>query len=73
MATAAPAPTPTPMATAAPAPTATPTPPQSVSVGNAIDQLASPFVLPSATGPSYALETFRGDKNVVLVFYRAFW
>ena len=31
------------------------------------------FDLPSAAGPSYSLESYRGESNVVLVFYRAFW
>ena len=34
--------------------------------------LALPFTLPSAAGPYYSLESFRGDKNVVLLFYQAF-
>ena len=31
------------------------------------------FDLPSAAGPTYSLESYRGESNVVLVFYRAFW
>lgn len=31
------------------------------------------FDLPSAAGPTYSLESYRGKSNVVLVFYRAFW
>ena len=29
--------------------------------------------MPSVRGPEYSLTSFRGDKNVVLVFYRAWW
>ena len=31
------------------------------------------FTLPSATGDTFDLASFAGDKNVVLVFYRGFW
>ena len=31
------------------------------------------FELPSATGGEVALESYLGDKNVVVVFYRGFW
>ena len=31
------------------------------------------FELPSASGDTVSLESYVGDKNVVLVFYRAFW
>jgi peroxiredoxin len=31
------------------------------------------FTLPSASGDEVSLESFAGDKNVVLVFYRGFW
>ena len=31
------------------------------------------FDLPSAAGPTYSLESYHGESNVVLVFYRAFW
>ena len=31
------------------------------------------FTLPSATGDAVNLESFRGVRPVVLVFYRAFW
>ena len=31
------------------------------------------FTLPSATGDAVSLESFRGVRPVVLVFYRAFW
>ena len=31
------------------------------------------FTLPSASGDEVSLDSFAGDKNVVLVFYRGFW
>ena len=31
------------------------------------------FMLAAATGSGRSLESYRGDKNVVVVFYRAFW
>ncbi len=31
------------------------------------------FDLPSTAGPRHSLESYRGESNVVLVFYRAFW
>lgn len=34
---------------------------------------APKFTLPSAGGETFALASFAGDKNVVLVFYRGFW
>ena len=54
-------------------PTQEPTPAPQIVFGNDIDETAHPFMLPSALGQEYSLESFRGDKNVVLVFYRAFW
>ena len=35
--------------------------------------VAPQFTLPSAGGDTFALASFVGDKNVVLVFYRGFW
>ena len=64
-----PSPTPTPTVTPTPTATATPSP----SVGTDIGNLAPNFTLPSALNGNYTLEAFRGDKNVVLVFYRASW
>jgi len=40
-----------------------------VQVGDA----APDFTLTSLAGPSVTLSDFRGDKNVVLVFYRGHW
>ena len=41
--------------------------------GSDVGDLAPGFTLMSARAGDYTLESFRGDKNVVLVFYRAFW
>ena len=35
--------------------------------------IAPKFTLPSAAGDSVSLDSFAGDRNVVLVFYRGFW
>lgn len=35
--------------------------------------IAPKFTLPSASGDSVSLDSFAGDRNVVLVFYRGFW
>ncbi len=75
--TAAPPPEPTSAAqptrvppTAAPTAAAEPTETApSVDVGS----LAPEFRLAAASGPDRSLESYRGDKSVVLVFYRAFW
>lgn len=71
--TPAPTPTPTPTLTPTVAPTPTPTPTPAPPVGTAVGELAPGFTLPSAAGVDIALESFRGDKQVVLVFYRGFW
>ena len=65
----APTATPAPTATATPEPTASPTsPPQPP------ENAASLFTLPNgADGELISLESYRGEKNVVLVFYRGFW
>ena len=71
-----PASTPTPVP-----PTATPTPvpptatPTSVpeNVGTLVGDVAPDFMLAAATGPGRSLDSYRGEKNVVVVFYRAFW
>jgi len=36
-------------------------------------ELAPDFTLASLAGPNVTLSSFRGDKNVVLVFYRGHW
>ena len=62
-------PTPEPAATPTPEPTATPIPEPEPSAN-----LAPLFSLPSALdGTTISLESYRGDKNVVVVFYRGFW
>ena len=74
-------PTPTPVPaetpTAAPDPTATPEPMEttapSVTFADDAADLAPDFMLPNAHGGEVTLSDFRDDKNVVLVFYRAFW
>jgi len=43
------------------------------SLGNEVDDLAFAFTLPSATGVEVSLDSLLEKKNVVLVFYRAFW
>ena len=46
----------------------TATPPSSPAAG-----LAPPFTLPTARGGTVSLASYLGERNVVLVFYRAFW
>ena len=68
-------------ATATPADTPTETPPTPTVepedsqqlVGTEVGDTAPGFVLASAAGPEFALESLRGEKSVVVVFYRAFW
>ena len=38
-----------------------------------VGQLAPDFTLTSLAGPPVRLSSLRGDKNVVLVFYRGHW
>ena len=38
-----------------------------------VGDLAPDFTLTSLAGPPVTLSSFRGDKNVVLVFYRGHW
>ena len=68
-ATATPADTPT---ETPPTPTAEPDEPQMV-VGTEVGDTAPGFVLASAAGPEFALESLRGERSVVVVFYRSFW
>ena len=42
-------------------------------VGTDVGETAPGFVLASAAGPEFALESLRGEKSVVVIFYRAFW
>ena len=56
-------------------PTAMPeaTPEPDVLVGTDVGDVAPGFTLPSTAEIDRTLESYRGDKNVVVVFYRAFW
>ena len=38
-----------------------------------VGDMAPGFTLPSTAQVDRSLESYRGDKNVVVVFYRAFW
>ena len=71
-----PADTPAPAETTAPAPDDTPAPSEttapSVTFADDSDK-AFDFTLPNAHGGDVTLSQYRDDKNVVLVFYRAFW
>lgn len=72
--TAIPDPTATLVPTATPEPTATATPtPTPIPTGTSIGSLAPAFTLPSTAGADLSLESYRGDKNLIVVFYRAFW
>lgn len=73
-----PLPTPTLLPTSTPGTAPTPSPPTSTPVprarvGNQIGNSAPDFSLPSAQGQTHTLASYRNDKNVVLIFYRAFW
>ena len=56
-------------------PTATlPEPPvPALAVGTMEGDLAPDFQLPAASGSDRSLASYRGDKNVLVVFYRAFF
>ena len=36
-------------------------------------EVAQPFTLPSGLEGEVSLDSYAGDRNVVLVFYRGFW
>ena len=55
-------------AVASPVPTETP-----LVVGTGVGELAPAFMLPSISGSEVSLESYRDDKNLIVVFYRAFW
>ena len=38
-----------------------------------VGDLAPDFSLASLAGPTVTLSSFRGEKNVALVFYRGYW
>jgi len=42
-------------------------------LGSDVDDFAYSFTLPSVSGSPFSLDAQLGDKNVVVVFYRAFW
>ena len=54
-----------------PLPEATPEP--NIVVGTDVGDTAPGFTLASTAGVDRSLESYRGDKNLVVVFYRAFW
>ena len=60
------APSPTPASGETPDPMSGPDMQASAQVGD----MAPVFTLPSASGAEVSLESYRGDKTVVLVFYR---
>ena len=64
------APTAVPNPTAIPEPTATTAPP--ITFEDEEDK-AFAFSLPNAHGGQVSLDDYQGNKNVVVVFYRAFW
>ena len=64
------APTAVPVPTAVPEPTATTAPP--ITFEDDEDK-AFAFSLPNAHGGQVSLDDYQDNKNVVLVFYRAFW
>ncbi|MCI0439405.1 MAG: hypothetical protein L0177_09770 [Chloroflexi bacterium] len=47
--------------------------PSAADTGNDVSDIAYGFTLPNATGLEQSLASYRGTKNVVVVFYRAFW
>jgi cytochrome oxidase Cu insertion factor (SCO1/SenC/PrrC family) len=71
--TATPTRTPRPVPTAAPQSASTSTPWSSEEPGSLIPAVGDPapdFALPSVSGDEVALTDYRGQKNVVLLFYR---
>ncbi len=54
-------------------PTAEPTEPPLVNTPGPVSNIAPDFTLPSIQGSEYTLSQFRGEKPVVVVFYRAYW
>jgi hypothetical protein len=47
--------------------------PSRPTIGPEVGSIAPQFLLPNAAGGQVRLADFQGAKNVVLVFYRAFW
>ena len=58
---------------AEPTPTLQPTPEPEIQPSAEVGDMAPGFTLPSTAQVDHSLESYRGDKNVVVVFYRAFW
>ena len=56
-----------------PSPQPTASPETSITVGTDVGDSAPGFTLASTAGVDRSLESYRGDKNLVVVFYRAFW
>ncbi len=50
-----------------------PTEPTLVNTPGPVTSTARDFTLPSIQGAEYTLSQFRGEKPVVVVFYRAYW
>ncbi|MBT4126191.1 MAG: redoxin domain-containing protein [Chloroflexi bacterium] len=50
-----------------------PTEPPLINTPAPVSNLAPDFTLPSVQGDEYTLSSFRGDKPVAVVFYRAYW
>jgi len=50
-----------------------PTKPPLVNTPGSVTSTAPDFTLPSIQGAEYTLSQFRGEKPVVVVFYRAYW
>ena len=59
--------------TVAPIPTPEATEPVLINTPAPVANLAPDFTLPSIQGPDYTLSSFRGEKPVLVVFYRAYW
>ncbi|MCH8298372.1 MAG: hypothetical protein IH873_09910 [Chloroflexi bacterium] len=47
--------------------------PDELSLAPSPGETAYPFTLPSAPDGSVSLDSYLGERNVVLVFYRGFW
>ncbi len=69
---ATPEPNPTSVPSPTPASVETPDPASGpdMQAGAEVGDMAPVFTLPSASGAEVSLESYRGDKNVALVFYR---